>query len=93
MLRIGVRYSIGGLVNLGAYFTLDGNQLLRKWITLRGIHNYHARHLIQALDFVMANRDRFPFKDIVYSRFSLDHLDELFEKAGSHSVLRAAIVP
>ncbi len=41
----------------------------------------------------MANRDRFPFKDIVYSRFSLDHLDELFEKAGSHSVLRAAIVP
>ena len=28
MLRIGGRYSIGGLVNLGAYFTLDGNQLL-----------------------------------------------------------------
>ena len=67
--------------------------MLRKWITLRGIHNYHARHLIQALDFVMANCDRFPFKDIVYSRFSLDQLDELGEKAGNHSVLRAAIVP
>ena len=27
-----------------------------EWITLKGIHNYHPRHLVQALDFVMANR-------------------------------------
>ncbi len=93
MLRIGGRYVIAGLVNPDATFELDGNQILRKWITLRGIHNYHPRHLIQALDFVMANRDRFPFRDIVDSRFSLDELGEAFEKAGNHSVLRAAIVP
>ena len=93
MLRIGGRYVIGGLVNPGAHFTLDGNELLRKWITLRGIHNYHPRHLIQALDFVMANRDRFPFKAIVDSRFGLDQLDEAFKKASSRSVMRAAIVP
>ncbi len=93
MLRIGGRYVIGGLVNPNSHFTLDGNELLRKWITLRGIHNYHPRHLIQALDFVMANRDRFPFKEIVDSRFGLDQLNEAFEKAANHSVLRAAIVP
>ena len=93
MLRIGGRYVIGGLVNPNAHFTLDGNELLRKWITLRGIHNYHPRHLIQALDFVMANRDRFPFKEIVDSHFGLDQLDEAFAKAANHSVLRAAIVP
>ena len=93
MLRIGGRYVIGGLVNPGDDFTIDGNQILKKWITLKGVHNYHPRHLVQALDFVMANRERFPFKDIVDSKFSLEQLDEAFAKAANHTVMRAAIVP
>ncbi len=93
MLRTGGRYVLAGVVNPGSRFTLDGNDLIRKWITLKGIHNYHPRHLIQALDFVMANRERFPFKEIVDSRFGLDQLEEAFAKAASNSVLRAAIVP
>ena len=93
MLRTGGRYVLAGVVNPNSCFTLDGNDLIRKWITLKGIHNYHPRHLIQALDFVMANRDRIPFKEIVDSRFGLDQLSEAFAKAAKRSVLRAAIVP
>ncbi len=93
MLRTGGRYVIGGLVNPGSDFKLDGNEILRKWITLKGIHNYHPRHLVQALDFVMANRDRFPFADIVDSKFTLEEIGEAFAKADDRSVLRAAIVP
>ena len=93
MLRIGGRYVLAGLINPDSDFTLDGNDLIRKWVTLKGIHNYHPRHLVQALDFVMANRDRYPFAEIVDSRFGLDQLDEAFEKAANHRVLRAAIVP
>ena len=54
---------------------------------------YHPRHLIQALDFVMVNRARFPFRDIVDSRFSLGELGVAFKRASERSVLRAAIVP
>ncbi len=93
MLRVGGRYVLGGIVTPDADVTFDANILVKKWISLRGIHNYHPRHLIQALDFVMANRKRFPFKDIVDSKFSLDNLDEAFERASNRSVLRAAIVP
>ena len=93
MLRTGGRYVLAGVVNPGSSFTLDGNDLIRKWITLKGIHNYHPRHLIQALDFVMANRERFPFGAIVDSRFGLDELSEAFAMAANRSVLRAAIVP
>ena len=93
MLRIGGRYVLAGMVNPDSCFTIDGHDLVRKWITLRGIHNYHPRHLVQALDFVMANRDRFPFAEIVDSRFGLDQLGEAFAKAASHRVLRAAVVP
>ena len=41
----------------------------------------------------MSNRKRFPFGDIVDSKFSLEQLDEAFAKAAERSVLRAAIVP
>lgn len=93
MLRIGGRYVLAGFVGPGATVSIDAHDLVKKWITLRGIHNYHPKHLIQALDFVMTNRDRFPFKEIVDSRFSLDELDDAFEKAANHQVLRAAVVP
>ncbi len=93
MLRIGGRYVLAGLINPGSTFELDGSELVHKWITLKGIHNYHPRHLVQALDFVMANRDRYPFAEIVDARFNLDQLDTAFEMAAKHRVLRAAIVP
>ena len=93
MLRTGGRYVLGGLVNPHADVMIDANILVRRWITVRGIHNYHPRHLIQALYFVMANRTRFPFKEIVDSKFTLKDLDLAFKKASERSVLRAAIVP
>jgi alcohol dehydrogenase len=93
MLRTGGRYTLAGLVNPHSDVTIDANMILKRWITLRGIHNYHPRHLIQALDFVMSNRERFDFARIVDSTFRLDQLDEAFRRAGERSVLRAAIVP
>ncbi len=93
MLRVGGRYTLGGLVSPDANVTIDANMLVKKWITLKGIHNYHPRHLVQALDFVMANRDRYPFKDIVDSKFALDDLNDAFRRAAERSVLRAAVVP
>jgi threonine dehydrogenase-like Zn-dependent dehydrogenase len=64
MLRVGGRYVLGGVVNPGAMVTLDANLLLRKMLTLRGVHNYHPRHLVEALDFVVAQRRRFPFSEL-----------------------------
>ena len=93
MLRIGGRYVIAGLVNPDADVTIDANILVKRWITIRGVHNYHPRHLIQALDFVMANRNRFPFREIVDAKFALKDLDAAFRKAAERTVLRAAIVP
>jgi len=93
MLRIGGRYILGGLVSPGANVTIDANMLVKRWVTMRGIHNYHPRHLIQALDFVVSNRMRFPFKSIVDSKFELKDLDVAFKKASERSVLRAAIIP
>jgi putative phosphonate catabolism associated alcohol dehydrogenase len=93
MLRVGGRYVIAGLVNPDANVTIDANMLVKRWVTMRGVHNYHPRHLIAALDFVMANRTRFPFREIVDAKFALKDLGAAFKKAAERTVLRAAIVP
>jgi threonine dehydrogenase-like Zn-dependent dehydrogenase len=93
MLRIGGTYVLGGVVNPNARVTIDANLVLRKLLTLRGVHNYHPRNLIEALDFVVANRQRFPFHDLVDAKYPLDRLDDAMADAAARRVLRAAIVP
>ena len=92
-LRNGGRYVLGGVVNPDAFVSIDVNQILRKLITLRGVHNYHPRNLIEALDFVQANRKRFPFHDLVDGKYRLEEIGQAFQDAGERRVLRAAIVP
>ncbi len=93
MLRSGGRYALGGVVTPGAEATLDFNLLLRRCLTLTGVHNYHPRHLIQALDFVLAQRSRFPFAELVDGRYRLEEIDRAFADAAACHVLRAAVIP
>ena len=93
MLRTGGHYVLGGVVNPESFVNIDVNQILRKLITLRGVHNYHPRHLIEALDFVTVNRQRFPFKELVDGRYGLDQVGQAMKDAEDRKVLRAAIVP
>lgn len=92
-LRTDGRYVLGGLVNPEAYVRIDANQILRKLLTIRGVRNYHPRHLIEALDFVVANRKRFPFHDLVDGKYKLEEVGQAMKDAAERKVLRAAIVP
>jgi putative phosphonate catabolism associated alcohol dehydrogenase len=92
-LRTGGRYVLGGVVNPEAFVRIDANQILRKLVTLRGVHNYHPRNLPEALDFVVANRKRFPFHDLVDGKYRLADVGRAMADAAARKVLRAAIVP
>jgi len=93
MLRTGGRYVLGGLVNPNAMVSIDANLILRKLLTITGVHNYHPRHLIQALDFVVTNRTRFPFHTLFDGKYGLDQVGQAMQDAADRKVLRAAIVP
>jgi len=92
-LRPGGRYVLGGVVNPDSFVNIDVNQILRKLITLRGVHNYHPRNLAEAMDFVQANRKRFPFHDLVDGKYRLDQVGQAMKDAEERRVLRAAIIP
>ncbi|MGH8721453.1 MAG: hypothetical protein ACREU4_05685, partial [Burkholderiales bacterium] len=87
------RYVLAGVVNPGSFVRIDANLLLRKLVTLRGVHNYHPRNLVEALDFVVANRARFPFHDLVDGKYRLEDVGRAMKDAEERRVLRAAIVP
>ncbi|NJD87842.1 MAG: zinc-binding dehydrogenase [Betaproteobacteria bacterium] len=93
MLRTGGRYALAGVVNPDARVTIDANLLLRKLVTMRGVHNYHPRNLVEALDFVHANRGRFPFHELVDGKYRLEDVGRAMKDAEERRVLRAAIVP
>jgi threonine dehydrogenase-like Zn-dependent dehydrogenase len=93
LVRIGGTYVIAGLVSPGAHVTIDANRIVSKMLTLRGIHNYHPRHLVEALDFVVANKNRYPFSELVDARYPLDQVTQAMADASAQRVLRAAIVP
>jgi hypothetical protein len=60
---------------------------------MRGVHNYHPRHLLRAVDFVTSARTDVPFAALVDARFGLDTVDAAFARAAERSVIRAAVVP
>jgi putative phosphonate catabolism associated alcohol dehydrogenase len=92
-LRNGGRYVLAGVVNPDSFVKIDVNLILKKLITLRGVHNYHPRNLVEALDFVHANRKRFPFHELVDGKYRLEDLGRAMKDAEERKVLRAAIVP
>jgi len=93
MLRIGGRYLVVGMVFPNANITLDTSILVKKILTVKGIHNYAPRHLVEAVDFVHSAKDKYPFKKLVSHTFSLDELDEAFKVSYERKAIRAGVIP
>jgi len=92
-LRIGGRYVEIGNSAPGANFSYDACDIVWRRLTLKGIHNYDARHLQAAVDFLAATRAIFPFKDIVTHRVSLENINEGLRLADSGQAVRVAVLP
>ena len=91
MLRIGGRYLIAGLVTPGSDLDIDGNQLARNYLTLKGIHNYHPNHLAKALKFLEHHSHKYPYDELVGAKFPLAKINEAIEVAASGKYIRVAI--
>ena len=62
-------------------------------LTLKGIHNYDARHLQTGVDFLAMAHDVFPFKDLVTHRVSPDNINDGLRIADSGEAVRVAVLP
>lgn len=90
-LRIGGRLLIAGLVTPGSNFVVDGNQLTRKLLTLRGIHNYHPRHLGEGLAFLANTAHKYRYASLVSPTLPLREINDALLVAESNPAARVGI--
>lgn len=56
---------------------VDPESVVRRHLTLVGVHNYEPRHLLQALNFLQHSKDRFPLTNLVADPVPLDQVARL----------------
>ena len=67
-------------------------QVVRRCLTIRGVHNYAPRHLKAALDFLVTH-SAYPFAELVSPWRSLDDLEDFLASPPSSQTLRAGFRP
>lgn len=77
----------------GANFSYDISDIIFRWLTIRGVHNYDTKHLQSGIDFLEQTRGTFPFNKLVTHRFSLDEINEAMRVAQSGEAIRVAVFP
>jgi len=92
-LRPGGHYVWAGMVHPDSRLDLTGEQVLRKCLTLRGVHNYAPHHLAAGLDFLAGNQTRLPFEKLTSPALPLERLNEAMDLARSRQWQRVAIQP
>ncbi len=92
-LRMGGRIALVGAVFPSEPASLVWERIVRRQITLIGIHNYTVQDLVSAVDFMeRAHRD-YPFASIVGPWFSLERFSDALDAARDAKHLRVAIAP
>lgn len=92
-LRPGGHYVWAGMVHPDTKLDLTGEAVLRKCITLRGVHNYAPAHLATGLDFLAQNHTRLPFEKLVSPPLPLGQLNEAIALTRRREWQRVAIQP
>ncbi|SEE49961.1 alcohol dehydrogenase catalytic domain-containing protein [Jiangella alba] len=91
-LDIGGRLVLAGAVTPVDTLPVDPEAIVRGWLTVTGVHNYEPRHLRQAVDYLTASREAWPWERLVAPAVPLDRVGALLTRPPQHEP-RAAIAP
>ena len=93
LLRIGGRLILVGAVFPGRPVAVNAETVVRKLLTIQGMHNYMPADLATAIEFLTAYHGRFPFAELVSARYSLSDANAAFQYALETHAYRVAIKP
>lgn len=93
LLRPGGYYVLVGLVHPDSRLGFTGEDLIRKCLTVVGVHNYAPQHLDAAVQFLADTWDRYPYERLVSRPFSLAELPAALNVARRGTWHRVAVRP
>lgn len=82
-----------GSVSPGPSIALDPESIVRRLVTIRGVHNYTAVDLERAVAYLAGAWRRHPFAGLVGERFALHDLDAALAHASTGKDVRVGIDP
>ncbi len=91
LLRIGGRMILVGAVFPTPPVSFAPEQLVRRQLTVQGIHNYAPRHLLAAVEFLAAHHQRYPFANVVAAWHPLVDVEAAMSCAHDPSVIRIGL--
>src|SRR5262249_2688620 len=93
LIRTGGTLILAGTVAPTPARALDPQDVVRRMVTIRGVHNYQPRDLESALSFLAGPGRDFPFASLVGATFPLERVEEAFAHAHANPGLRTAVAP
>ena len=88
---------IGGTaVWIGATFpqpdiAINGEKMIRRVLTIKGLHNYNQSDLVAAVEFIESSFIEFDFDSLVHGGFSLEQTSAAYQYAIDHNPFRVGI--
>lgn len=89
--RIGGTIVWVGAVSPVGTVAVAPETIVRRCLTVTGVHNYAPQDLAAAVAFLAANHSRFPFAELVAAEFPLDAADAAFAFAEAQRPVRVAV--
>ncbi|XP_068693635.1 L-threonine 3-dehydrogenase-like isoform X1 [Montipora foliosa] len=93
LVRPGGLYVLIGMVHPDSKLDLTGEQIIRKCITIKGIHNYSPQHLDKAVSFLSRTYIKYPYKQLFSQPFKLADFQTALKLAQQQKFYRVCVVP
>lgn len=91
-LRIGGRAVLIGAVFPGPAISLQPEQIVRRMLTITGVHNYGPPHLVTAVEFLTRSWRDFPFAELVAGWHPLARARQAFAAARESGAVRIGVL-
>ncbi len=91
LLRVGGRYVWVGAVFPARPLAVSAETVVRKMLSIQGVHNYAPEDLRQALMFLRDTHAKYRFEELVAETFALEDADAAFAHASRSGALRVAV--
>lgn len=93
MCRDGGKYLVLGHYCDAGTAAFNPHVVTRKQLQVFGSWSSEPRHLRMAIEFLRANRQRFPFHEMVSHRFSLERADEALQTTARWESAKSVLIP
>ncbi|OYD70340.1 zinc-binding dehydrogenase [Rhodococcus sp. OK302] len=92
-LDVGGRLVLAGSVSPGPAIAVDPEDVVRRWLTITGVHNYEPRHLSRAVALLATTCEKYPWASLVAEPVPLDDVARVLRPTSSPAILRASVAP